>query len=634
MNKIILAGNPNTGKTTLFNTLTKSNEKASNWHGVTVGEKSKKFAIKNQEFEVVDLPGLYSIYNRKAEEKIACDYLEKNKGELILNICDVNNLKRNLLLTLELINNGYNIIIVLNMNNETKDYDIAKISKLLKVKIIGIDARNKKSVKNELLKEIEPYLKNQKNAKNIKNNLKYNDIIENIDKFCKKENNNPYLLNDKIDKILLKKWMFLPVFILSLFTIFYITFGPIGSYVSSIFEVFFNKIFEIMRKIILCTNISYIIKLFIVDGLFVGVQSVLSFIPQILLLSIFINVLEDIGFMSRVAFMFDGGLKKIGLNGKSLFSVMMGYGCTTSAILTTRNIENVKLRKRTVFILPFMSCSAKLPIFLVISSLFFEKYKYLFVFGLYILGIIVSLIFSILYKKIISDKEQVFVLEMPKYRMINVKKIIKDSLSLLLEFLYKIGSVILFFSSIVWVLRNFSIGFKFLNGMYFEKSILFFISNNMVFLFSPLGLNNVGIVVALILGIVAKEMIVVGFAMINGVGAEISAIEASLLNSSSICSFNLTTSIVFLVFVLLYSPCLSAIATIKNELGIKSAIYVFVVQFLIAYVISFFVYRFLIDYRFIFAVLLFLVLDILLVLVLKLKSKYKCKGNCYACRKI
>lgn len=633
--KIVLVGNPNTGKSTLFNSLTKSNEKVSNWHGVTVGIKSKKIKYKNLEYEIFDTPGLYSFSSYSNEEKITKDFLMKNKDALIINVCDANNLKRNLILTLELLKENYNIVLAVNMFSEIKEISYSKLENILNVKIIKIDARKKIDCENllELVKKYN-YEKTQKIIKNNKTTHLNNDINKIFAEITNNKEIKAYKTTDKIDKIILNKYIFVLIFILSIFLIFYITFGTIGSAISLNINTIFSKIIDKMRKIILCTNISDIIKMLMINGVLVAVESVVSFIPQIVLLMFFINVLEDIGFMSRVAFMFDGVLKKVGLSGKSLFSLMMGYGCTTSAIITTRNLENTNLRKRTILLLPFISCSAKLPIFLVLSSLFFQKYKYIFVFGLYVFSIIISILFLIIYKKFVPSKEENFILEMPKYRMINLKKILKDLGCVLKEFLLKVGTLILFFSVAIWVLQNFSISFQFLNGEKFDQSILYFLCEKLKFVFKPLGFESVGIIVSLFLGIIAKEMVVVGLAMMNGVSGDLILLSNSLVNVNSLCCFSSVSSVVFLVFVLLYSPCISALFAIKNEVGKKTAIYVFLAQFLIAYFVSFLVYKLLLNFNFLFVVLLFLFLDIFIILMLRSKKKKTCWGNCNECRRI
>ena len=395
-----------------------------------------------------------------------------------------------------------------------------------------------------------------------------------------------------------------------------------------------NKIFNILRKIINCTNINNVIKIFICDGVLGTIESVFSFIPQILIMLFLLNILEDVGLMSRVAFMFDGVMKKIGLNGKALFSLFLGYGCTTTAVLTTRNLENTRLRKRTVLLLPFSSCSAKLPVFLVLSSLFFEKYKYLFVFGLYIFSVFVSILVALFFNRFDNDYENVFLLEMPKLRVPGLKKTFFDSMKVLKEFVLKVGVLILFFGSTVWLLQNISTSFKFLNGKNFEMSLLYKFSELISPIFKFVGIENVGVVASLLLGLIAKEMIIVGFAMMNGVGGSLANLTTSLLSSTAVCNFTLTSSIVFLIFVLLYSPCFSALATIKSEMGLKTALIVFAFQFMIAYFVSFIVYRFILNPNWVLLLICVIVLDILFVLVLKSKKKKYCRGNCNACRKI
>lgn len=636
MNDIILVGNPNVGKTTLYNTMTKSNEKASNWHGVTVDAKSKKYKFNSEEFLVTDLPGMYSLSGYSNEEKIANKYLFEHKNDVIVNICDANNLKRNLMLTAELVKNCFNVILAVNMCKEAK-YDYNALSKIFGIKIVEIDARKKSSV-DVLKEEICKNINYQNLNKNVifSNNKQKNVNFDNILSILSKSNNNSYARSDKIDKIVLNKFLFLPIFLAIIFICFYLTFGQVGSFISSCFSYLIEKIFWCIELFLSKLNIADAIKNFIIDGVLGAALTVANFIPQIVLLMFFINLLEDTGYMSRVAFMFDGLLKKVGLTGKSLFSILMGYGCTASAVMTTRNLENKNLRKRTALLLPFSSCTAKLPVLLVISSLFFEKYKYLFVFALYIFAVLISVVFACIYKKFIPDKEDVFILEMPKYRMCNLKKITMDTLSVIKDFLIKVGTMILLFSSIVWVLQNFSCNFNYLAGENFEQSILYFFASKISPIFGVIGLGQAGVVSALLLGIVAKELVVVGLAMMNGVSGSLSSLSESLLLESSVCSFSPASSVVFLVFILLYSPCISAISAIKNEFGAKTSIYVFVVQFLISYVISFIVYRLLININFIYILLAFIVVDIIIGFVLKLskKKKLRCLGNCNACRKI
>lgn len=634
MNNIILVGCPNVGKTTLFNTLTKSSEKASNWHGVTVSEKCKKIKFDESEFSVTDLPGMYSLNGFSNEEKIASKYLEKHGGDTVVCVIDANQIKRNLRLAVELINKGLNVVVAVNMFNEVKLKNEEKLSQILGVKTIYIDARKKKSAEKifECAEELSRDNSTSKNAKKLLNS----DVFIKIDDFLKQNADlNSYKLTDKIDNILLNKFVFVPAFLSVLFLIFYLTFGPAGSLLSAGVNYLLEKIFGVFASFISSLNMSFVLKSFFIDGLLASISSVCSFIPQILLLMFFINFLEDIGFMSRVAFMFDGSLKKFGLTGKSIFSLMMGYGCTTAAIMTTRNLESEHLRKRTALLLPFSTCSAKLPVFLVISSLFFEKQKYLFVFALYLFAIFVMLVCACFYKKFIPEKQETFVMEMPKFRLPYFKKIVKDSLQILADFAIKVGTLILFFSSILWVLQNFSVGFDYLQGSNFEKSILYFLSSKISVLFSPIGLGSAGIIAALLLGLVAKELVVVGLALINGVGITGTTLAESLLLETSVCHFTKTSSIIFLVFILLYAPCISALGTIKSELGTKTFLYVLFFQFALSYAMCLLLYS-LISIPVLAIVLVALTLFAFLTCVmLKLYRKKKsCRGNCSACRKV
>lgn len=627
---LILIGNPNTGKTTLFNTMTNSNEKASNWHGVTVAVKKKKYKYKNHEFSIADVPGVYSLKGYSNEEKIAIDYLCKHKDDIVINICDANNIKRNLALTCELINKGFKVLVVVNMNNETSICNYEKLEKEIGAKIIAVDARKKSDasiINNYLLN----YANNYKAQISTTKSVKHEIIIKKSSIF---HNKDPYKASDKIDKILLNKYLFLPIFLAIIFLIFYITFGDIGEIVCDIINIVLNKIAILIKNSIKLINLPQFIQNFICEAIVDGTCSILGFLPQIIMLIFFINIIEDTGLMSRFSFMFDDLLKNVGLTGKSLFSLFMGFGCSTSAIVTTRNLESNRLRKLTVSSISFLPCSAKLPVFLVIASLFFENYKYLIVFALYIFSIIISVFAAFIINKKSPYQESYFILEMPKIRGLNFKKVCMDVFATVSDFFKKITKMILIFSVILWILQNTSISFECLNGENFEKSMLYLIASKVSFLFRPIGLDNVGVVVALLLGLCAKELVVVGLYMINGVSGGLSALTSSLLSASSICYFDSTSSIVFLIFVLLYSPCISALAAIKSEINKKYVVKLFAIQMALAYLVSFIVYMCLNEINFIYLILAILLVVLLIKFMIQFsrKEKFNCQGMCNACR--
>jgi len=629
---IVLVGNPNTGKTTLFNTLTKSNQKVSNWHGVTVDSITKKAKYKNETLLITDLPGIYSLDPYSNEEKIAVEELKKHKKDLIINICDANNLKRNLKLTCELINSGYYVVLAINMYQECKNCNYKNLEEVLHCPVMLIDAR-KKETKSQFFNIFNNYALNNKMQNNNKIIINYSKIAKNENIFTK----NTYIQNgkNKIDKLILNKIFFIPFFAIIIFLVFYFTFGPIGLFFTNYINMLFNKSANFIKFLIKNANISLIFANFINEAIIDSLFSILSFLPQILLLMFFINIIEDSGLMSRFAFMFDGFLKKIGLTGKSLFSLISGFGCSTSAIITTKNLENKTLQKSTISALSFLPCSAKLPILLVITSLFFEKYKYFFVFALYVFAIIISILVAYFRRKY-NNKQDVFILEIPKYRIPNIKKIIRDIFEIIKDFLNKTSKMILFFSIIIWILQNFSMRLIYLNGENFNKSILYFIASKIQFLFIPIGLENVGIIISLILGLCAKELIVVSLFLINNCESTIESLVASLINSSSICYFTNKTSIVFLVFIMLYSPCISALSAMKNETNGLFSVKFFIFQMLTAYIGAFIVNLILtINNLFLLLILIFvLVIFIYFMLKFYYKNNNHCRGNCDGCRKI
>ncbi len=623
MQKVILAGNPNTGKTTLFNTMTKSNEKAGNWHGVTVAEKEKKYTFQNTDFMLCDLPGLYSLDGYSEEEQISANYLASNENAIVVCILDANNLKRNLYLALELKEKTKNLILAVNMAKEVKSFDENKLSKCLDVKVIGIDARKKKSI-TRLKEEIFNMSKSLNNAnserqefhmqakslnktqekENCKQVVKFEENtfnmrdfeaksqkrFEQIDTILSEANYNPkgFYGSSKADKIILNGFGAFVVFAFIMGLVFYITFGSIGAFLSSLigkaFESFAAWFMGWLGKFI---SSEPLLK-FIEEGVLGGALTVLTFMPQIVLLFTCLNFLEDMGYLSRVAFMFDGIFKKIGLTGKATFSLIMGFGCTTTAVMTTRNLDSPCLKKRTALLLPYMSCSAKLPIYAVICSAFFARHKALIVFALYMFAILLMLLVSLILKAIDKTKENdTFMLEMPKYRMPYLSKVIKGALSSAKEFFIRVGGVLLLSSMIIFLLYNFSFNLTYV-GSETSKSILASFAGSMSFIFIPLGFGTAGAVIAILSGIIAKEMVVSSLAIVNGVSTTMLAV--SLANPSSAVHFTTLSAISFLIFVLLYMPCVSAVLSMKKEIGTKNTIFSVVLQFGVAYLASMLVY--------------------------------------------
>lgn len=646
--KVILAGNPNTGKTTLFNTLTNSFEHASNWHGVTVDVKQKQYEYAGKKFEVCDLPGLYSLDAYSKEEKIASDFIEQNRDAVVVCILDANNLKRNLFLALELKEKTPNLIFAVNMAKEVKSFDAKKLEQELGVKTLAIDARKKKSAKT--LKEtiadfaIEQIVPNKTLEQfdmsdfEKKSKQKFQEIADLLNRIGYQQNG--LYGKSKLDKIVLSKFGSFVIFALVMGLVFFITFGTIGNTfsekVNDIFGVLSVKLYDFFQGFIK----NELLLRFINEGVIAGALSVTSFLPQIILLFACLNLLEDFGYLSRVAFMFDPFFKRLGLTGRSAFSLIMGFGCTTTAIMTSRNLDNKNLQKRTSILLPFMSCSAKLPIFAVIASTFFAKYKALIVFSLYLFAILLMVVVALIFsKKDKEQEEQTFLLEMPKYRAPSLSKVLKNALTAGKNFIVRVGGAIVLSSVVIFMLYNFSFKFQYV-GQNSENSVLYVLAKLLSWIFKPLGFGSVGATIAIFSGFVAKEMVVSSLAIVNKVPVD--GLALSLASSSSAVWFSPISAISFLVFVLLYTPCVSACIMMKKENGRKAMWLSIGLQIGIAYLASFLVYNILSSivkrqYGFLAGLLILVALaGFAVIKYLKkknIKSVSACNGSCEACLK-
>lgn len=645
MINVNLVGNPNTGKTTLFNSLTSSHEHVGNWHGVTVEEKSKCYKFKNEEINIVDLPGIYSMTSLSYEEKVACDYILKHKDRLIVNICDASNLQRNLYLTLGLMELGCHIILAVNQIDKRPicKINFSELERLLNLRVVYINADNKKSVEklnDAILEESKklnntyynlPYIK-KFNFNDI-NKIVPNDtitfykikILEDDEEIKKKFNikksfsqvdkvaTERYRYIDeiikntcgekqriygasKLDKILLNRYLALPIFICLIAISFYLTFFSLGAWLSDGLTFLLDK-FVGQPLIDFLINVfgsdSWIIGLF-QNAIIGGVGSILTFLPQVALLFFFLSLLEDSGYLSRVAFVFEDILGKVGLSGKSVYTLLMGFGCSTTAVLTARNMDDKNSKIKTGLLTPYMSCSAKFPIYAVLGGAFFGANNIWVIIGIYFLGVAVAILMSYIFEKtFLPSKKQSFILEFPPYRMMSFKRTFSLLWINVKLFVARVGTLIVAMNVIVWILSNFSFTFQYIVNTGGE-SMLESLGKIFAPLFIPLGFNSWGLVSALIAGLVAKEVIVSSIAMFNGNGElSISALGQSLMDSSSAVYFVSGASVLsYLVFCLLYFPCLATTSVLIKEIGRKWTVIGVLLEFLVAYVVSMLVYFF------------------------------------------
>ena len=694
MKEYLLVGNPNTGKTTFFNYLTKSNEKVGNWHGVTVEEKKKNF---DKDKLLVDLPGIYSLTPLSFEEEVAVKYIYEHKECTVLNICDVNNLARNLYLTLELMSAGINTILILNTMGQKQKIDIVTLKNKLGIEIILFDNKNKNKKeiiekiiknKNKTIKNIDfshknnekinLYLKNNKININFPNNYILQKVYEKDDFFIKffdleKHKQNLYSMCDdfsiediskyrydiienvlnitnkstlgksKLDKFFLNKYFSIPIFFVIMFVVFYLTFFLIGPALSNLLKYLIEDVLGryISFLIRYLTNIEWIIKLFEV-AIIGGLGTLLCFLPQIAMLFMFLYILEDSGYMARIAFIFEDIFYKLGLSGKSIYTMIMGFGCSTSAIITSRNMEDKNAKIKTALITPYMSCSAKLPIYAVIGGAFFGKSNIFIIFGLYVLGIIVGLFLSFIFeKKILKSKKQSFILEFPRYKAPNIKKLLQVIWENIKLFLIKVGSLLICMNIIVWIFQNFTFSFSYV-GTSGKQSILQTVGEFIAPLFKPLGFGNYGAVSSLIAGFVAKEIIVSSIAMFNGINIEkdlYNQTSNSILLETSVVCFTPFSAISYMIYCLLYSPCLASVSMLKEEIGTKWTLFAIGTQLIVAYTISLITYQSLnlinkIGVLFMIYLIVFSIIGYSVVRFFKFFKNKKCTSclNCNKCR--
>ncbi len=623
--KIALVGNQNSGKTTLFNLLTGLNQKVGNWAGVTIERKIG--TIRSTNYELVDLPGIYSLSPYTLEEEISRKYIFEEKPDLIINIIDSTSLERSLYLTTQLLELDSKVIIALNMADivEKKGIyiDINKLSKLLNTTVIKISA-----LKNTGIEHLISHIRRNEILENIHNKI-YSPMIEeiieevkiNVDHsrfatiktleedmmFTKYQNKKieqkikevkeyydsdveeviasqryDYIealkekvvvtkevkqsTTDKLDKIFLNKWLAIPIFAVIMTTIYMLAVGVVGNFTVDFVNTRIGQFGEwFSGKLEAIHTSAWLISL-TVDGIVAGVGAVLNFIPQLIILFLLISILEVTGYMARISFFLDKLFRKIGLSGKSLIPFIVGTGCSVPGIMSCRTIENEEERKMTIFLTPFIPCSAKLPIIIVFSSFFFEKNQGIIAASLYFLAITVIIVSALILKKILfKGKTSVYISELPKYKLPSMKYVLRDVFDKTWSFIKRAGSIILICSIIIWFMLSFS--WKFEYGISVEKSILAGIGNLFAWFFYPIiGEYSWAATVSAIQGLVAKEQVVSSMAIIAGFGEDIT--ETSLIFGSSIFAFFTPLSAyAFMMFNLFSAPCFGAIGAMRRELG-------------------------------------------------------------------
>lgn len=628
MCRVLLIGNPNVGKTTLFNSLTTSCEHTGNFHGVTVADKHKIVNFNGTNYDFVDLPGIYSLNCFSFEEEVSKkQILLKNSLNIVLT--DANSLRRNLYLCLQLselgikyklLINNYDYFIKtgnnLNLNVLKQVFGLVNIVNAKKTKLTNdiLKTNNKKVDTNYINNFLNDIKKNcnitteqallaingeYKNLNNnqielIKNVLpdiikaRYNFIDSILCKAINLKNNFVYGLS-RADKFILNPFVMLVGFLLTFFVSIYCIFFLVGPLISDALVWLFNFLIikPFMNLLYLKVSNVWVIEFFN-GGVFSAFTTVLTFLPQVCLLFAFLTILEDSGIIARMAFVLDDFLSKFGLNGKSVYIMLLGLGCNTMSAMASRNMDEKNLKIKTAVLNPFISCAARLPVLVVVASAIFGVKAFLIVCALYLLGIMVALLLAVvLNKTILKNKSDGLLLEFPPLKNVDIKHVFSVVKLNGKDFVKRVFSVVLTVGIIVWLLTHTGFNFKYTQDI--TNSMLYFFASKITFVFAPIGLNSAGIVCALFTGLLAKELMLSIFTICNNVSTT-KALSISLISSASLIHFTLPSAVAFLIFALLYSPCISTLAVIKKEAGKFWMWFSLIFGFVIAYTLAFIAY--------------------------------------------
>lgn len=660
-------GNPNCGKTTLFNAYTGANLKVANWPGVTVEKKEGRTTYKGQEFKLIDLPGIYSLTSYTMEEKVSRECIMSDEVDVIVDVVDASCLERNLYLTLQLIELGKPVVLALNMMDVVEErgmeIDLHRLPEMLGIPAIPVSARKRSGLEilmhavahhKEYAKQ-GPFIHHHAEKTGHKHNhhseyaMVYDDVIEDkidaiIEQFRSSEpemNNMRWhaikvleqdetvlkrhpvdtkgivdrsyekdIINEKydfieevidevlvnksekaertehVDRYMTGKWLGLPIFLLIMALVFFLTFTT-GDWLKGYFEIGLDMLTQTVGGFLESAGVSPVIRSLLVDGIISGVGGILTFLPNIFILFLALAFLEDSGYMARVAYVMDDIMSHLGLSGRAFLPMLLGFGCSVPAIMASRALEHRKDRLKTILVTPFMSCSARLPIYVLFSSMFFGEHAMIACYSMYLLGIVVAILTAFIISKVDGSRaEHALLIELPEYKAPNARTIAVYVWEKVKDYLTKAGTVIFLASIIMWALLNFGT-----TGYVTDISDSFgsMVGKLIVPFFEPLGLGYWQIVVALISGIAAKEVVVSSCSVLFGIQNITTAHGMdSFVAVLASMGFGAANAYALMVFCLLYVPCTATIATIRREVGsAKLTCGIVLFQLAVAWVMSF-----------------------------------------------
>ena len=656
-----LAGNPNVGKTTVFNQLTGMHQHVGNWPGKTVERAEGYFTHGDYHYHMVDLPGNYALSAHSIEEIVSRDFIVDDDSDVIINVVDAANLERNLYLTVQMMELGANLILAVNMVDFAKKkghfINMDLMSELLGFPVIEINAKTKKGF-DELLKTVEKQAKNpidsskklsygfelkdhlidiqnliekdeglmdvpsvwtaikllekdsiviskvQKSSENSRIMVEIdqvsshlNDIYDEsaeevvanaryafIDGLVAEAVEKPAVeletTSDKIDKIVTNRFLAPFIFLGIMFILFSLTFT-----IATPFCRFIEFFFEVLGDYVITVFGNGYLSSFIAGGVIGGVGGVISFLPQITLMFLFLSILEDSGYLARAAFTLDLVMHRfVGLHGKAIIPMILGFGCSVPAVMATRTMENVSDRLLAMMLIPFMSCTSRIPIYTLFISAFFTQNQALILFSIYLIGIFLALAVAAVFKRtLFKGMSAPFVMELPSYKVPSVKGVLLHTWEKVKGFLRKAGTVILVGVILIWALSNLPFGVAYAS----QESLLGMIGTAVSPIFAPLGFGTWQATVAILAGLIAKEVIVGTFTSLGGLENANNGTDGMLHDI-----FTPLSSYSFMVFSLLYIPCFATLATIKNETNsIKWPVIISLISLTTAYIVAFLIYN-------------------------------------------